>query len=167
MKIQYVRKEQKVLEILNNIMAKPEQGNITQHRKDLEAYNTWKRKNSFTRITLLSNMENDVMREYHKYDEAMKLWTVLKEKLGGTSLAKLRKLTIRFDTYKKQPKHNRRQHLKEMSNMMSELKEQQVQTVICSLPHNREHMQVHLTYNTKIKTFDDIVHHFKLEEDKI
>ena len=51
--------------------------------------------------------------------------------------------------------------------MISELKEQQVQTVICSLPHNREHMQVHLTYNTKIKTFDDIVHHLKLEKDKI
>ena len=47
----------------------------------------------------------------------------MKERFGGTSLAKLRKLTIRFDTFKKQPKHNIRQHLKEISNMMSELKE--------------------------------------------
>ena len=54
---------------------------------------------------------------------AMELWATLKETFGKTFLAKLRKLTIRFDTYKKRPKHNMRQHLKEMSNMISELKE--------------------------------------------
>ena len=72
----------------------------------------------------------------------MELWVALKKRFGGIFLAKLRKLTIRFDTYKKRPKHNMRQHLKEMSNMMSELKEvghdltnkQQVQVVIRSLP---------------------------------
>ena len=53
---------------------------------------------------------------------AIELWVALKERFGGTFLAKLRKLTIRFDTYKKRQKHNIRQHLKEMSNMMSELK---------------------------------------------
>ena len=62
------------------------------------------------------------MRKYHKYDIAMELQTALKERFGGTSLAKLRKLTIRFDTCKKQPKHNMR-HLREMSNMISELNE--------------------------------------------
>ena len=106
--------------------------------RDLEAYNAWKKKNSLARITLLSSMENDVMREYQKYNVAVELWAGLKERFGGTSLAKLRKLTIRFDTYKKWPKHNMRQHLKEMSNMMSELKEagheltneQQVQAII-------------------------------------
>ena len=75
---------------------------------------------------------------------AMKLWTALKERFCGTSLAKLRKLTIRFDTYKKRSKHNMRQHLKEMSNMMSELKkanheltnEKQVQAIIRSLPYS-------------------------------
>ena len=122
MKIQYVLEEQGVLETLSNVMAEPGQGNTTQHRRDLEAYNAWKRKNSLTRITLLSSMENDVMREYRKYDVAMELWAALKERFGGTSLAKLRKLTIRFDTYKKRPKHNMRQHLRELSNMMSELK---------------------------------------------
>ena len=104
-------------------MVEPEQGNTIQHRRDLEAYNAWKRKNSIARITLLSSMENDVMQEYQKYGVAMELWAALKERFNGTSLVKLRKLTIRFDTYKKQPKHNMRQHLKEMSNMMSELKE--------------------------------------------
>ena len=54
------------------------------------------------------------MREYHKYDIAIELWAALKERFGETFLAKLKKLTIRFDTYKKWPKQNMRQHLKEM-----------------------------------------------------
>ena len=113
------------------------------------------------------------MQEYQKYGVAMELWAALKERFDGTSLAKFRKLTIRFDTYKKRSKHNMRQHLKEMSNMMSELKEasheltseQQVQVVIQSLPHSWEHMKVHLTHNTEIKTFDNVVCHLELEED--
>ena len=104
-------------------MAEPEQGNTTQHMKDLEAYNAWKRKNSLAGITPLNSIKNDVMYEYRKYDVAMELWAALKERFNGTSLVKLRKLTIRFDTYKKLPKHNMRQHLKKMSNLMSELKE--------------------------------------------
>ena len=48
---------------------------------------------------------------------------------------------------------------------MSELKktgyaltnEQQVQAVLHFLPHSWEHMKVYLTYNTEIKTFDDVV----------
>ena len=39
------------------------------------------------------------------------------------------------------------------------------QVVIRSLPHDWKHMKVHLTHNTKIKTFDDIVYDFELEED--
>ena len=104
-------------------MTEPEHGNSTLHMRDLEAYNVWKRKNSLTRITLLSSMNNDVMHEYRKYGITIELWATLKERFNGTSLAKLRKLIIRFDTYKKRPKNNMRQHLKEMSNMMSELKE--------------------------------------------
>ena len=156
-------------------MGELEQGNTAQHKQDLEAYNAWKRKNFLARITLLSSMENDMMCEYRKYDVTMELQATLKERFDGTSLAKLRKLTIRFDTYKKRPKHNMRQHLKEMSNMMSELKEvghaltneKQVQAVIHFLPHNWEHMKVHLTHNTEteIKSFDDIVRHLELEED--
>ena len=57
--------------------------------------------------------------------------------------------------------------------MMSELKEagyaltneQQVQAIIHFLPHSWENMNVHLTHNTEIKTFDDVVRHLELEED--
>ena len=62
------------------------------------------------------------MHEYRRYYITMELWVAVKEMFNGTSLAKLRKLTIRFDTYKKRPKHIMR-HISEMSNMMSELKE--------------------------------------------
>ena len=104
-------------------MTELEQGNSTQHRRDIEAYNAWKRKNSIARIKLLSSKDNDVMHEYRRYYITMELWVAVKEMFNGTSLAKLRKLTIRFYTYKKQPKHNMRQHFKKMSNMISELKE--------------------------------------------
>ena len=121
-KIQYILEEQEVLKTLNNVMAKPEYDNTTQHRRDPEGYNAWKRKNSLVRITLLSSMENGVMHEYRKYDRVMELWVTLKERFCGTSLVKLKKLTISFDTYNKRPKYNMRQHLNEMSNMISKLK---------------------------------------------
>jgi ATP-dependent protease HslVU (ClpYQ) ATPase subunit len=103
------------------------------------------------------------------------MWLALKQKFGGTSVTKLRQLTIKFDTYKKRPNHSMRQHLKEMSNMISELKdadhiltdEQQIQALIRSLPHIWEHMKVNLTHNEDIKTLNDAVRHLELEEDRI
>ena len=41
---------------------------MTQHRKDRKAYETWKKKNSITCITLLNNMDDDIMRELEKYE---------------------------------------------------------------------------------------------------
>ena len=60
-----------------------------------------------------------------------------------------------------------------MSNMINELRaaghemtdEQQVQCVIHSLPSSWEHMRVNLIHNDNIKTFDNVAHHVKLEED--
>jgi gag-polypeptide of LTR copia-type len=88
-------------------------------------------------------MKNDVMREFRQYEVAKETWLILKQKFGETFVIKLRQLTIKFDTYKKCPNQSMRQHLREMSNMISELKdadhiltnEQQVQTVIRSLPY--------------------------------
>jgi gag-polypeptide of LTR copia-type len=68
-----------------------------------------------------------------------------------------------------------RQHLMEMSNMISELKdaghiltnEQHVQAVIRSLLYTWEHMKVNLTHNEGIKTINDAVRHLELEEDRI
>lgn len=57
-------------------------------------------------ITLLSSMENDVMREFRKYELAHEIWNARKEQFGATSVAKIRQLTIKLDTYKKCPNHN-------------------------------------------------------------
>ena len=104
---------------------------------------------------LLSSMDDAVMYEFEQYDTAHVMWMAVKDNFGGTSATKLRKLTIKFDTYKKRPNHMMAQHLREMSNMVRELKsaghtltdKQQVQVVIRSLSNSCEHMKIHTTYN--------------------
>nr|CAD1821586.1 unnamed protein product [Ananas comosus var. bracteatus] len=103
------------------------------------------------------------------------MWIHLKEKFGGTTVIKLRQLTIKFDTYKKRPNHTIKQHLREMSNMIKELKsaghiltdEQQVPAVIRSLPESWEHMKVNLTHNDSIKTFAHVARHVELEDERL
>ena len=144
MKIQYELEEQEALEVLQMSMTEHEQGNMAQHRRDHEAYETWKRKNSTTRITLLSSMDHDIMREFRKYEITKAMWSTLFKRFGGTSITKPRSLTIKFDFYKKRLENNMKKHLRQMSNMISELKdaghtltdEPQVQVVIRSLPQN-------------------------------
>ena len=156
-------------------MLKPEQGNTTQHRRDREAYETWKKKNSTARIILLSSMDDDIMREFKKYEITKGMWFTLSKRFAGTSITKIRSLTIQFDTYKKRYEHNMKKHLRQMSNMISEHKEvghtltdeQQVQAMICSLPQSWEHIKMHLTHNENIKTLEDARRHLELEEDRL
>jgi len=72
---------------------------MTWHKKDHEAYDAWK-KNFIAHITLLSSMNDDIIWEFRRYDNTKDMWSALKEKFRGTSLTKLRSLTIKFDTYK-------------------------------------------------------------------
>ncbi|MBW0583023.1 hypothetical protein O181_122738 [Austropuccinia psidii MF-1] len=175
MKIQYVLEEQEALEALNLTMVEPEEGTTAQHKRDKEAFSAWKRKNSLARITLLSSMENDVMREFKRFENAKEMWEALAARFGHISVTRLRQLTIRFDSYKKPHGQTMKQHLRKMSNMINELKdaghvltdEQQVQAVIRSLPQSWEHMKVHLTHNENIKTFEDAMRHLELEEDRL
>ena len=82
------------------------------------------------------------MREFRKYEITKDMWSTLFKRFGGTSITKLRSFTIKFNTYKKSPENKIKKHLRQMSNMISELKdaghthtiEQQVQAVIRSLP---------------------------------
>ena len=62
------------------------------------------------------------MCKFEQYDITHVMWMALKDKFGGTSATKLRKLTIKFDTYKKRPTNMMAQYLREMSNMVRELK---------------------------------------------
>ena len=169
MKIQYMLEEQEALEVLKMSLTKPEDGITAQHRRN---YQAWKKENSIARITLLSSMYDDIMREFCKCQITKDMWSTLSERFGGTSLTKLRSLTIKFETYKKRPKHNMKKHLRNMSNMISESKdaghtltdEQQVQAMIRSLPNNWENMKMHLTHNESIKTLEDAMRLLELEE---
>ena len=51
-----------------------------------------------THITLLSSMDDEIMREFRKYEITKDMWSTLSERFGGTSITKLRSLTIKFDT---------------------------------------------------------------------
>jgi len=173
-KVQYVLEEQEVLETLNVVMSEPEAGNTVQHRRDHEAYEAWKNNNSLACITLLSSMDNDLIREFRVYANAKDLWEAVKIKFGTTSVTRLRSLTIKFDIYKKYSDVHMKKHLGQMSNMINELAdtghvltdEQQVQSVICSLPHSWDHMKMTPTHNEYIETFEDVRRHLRLEEER-
>ena len=155
-------------------MDEPELGNTDQHKRDREAYDAWKKKNTKACIILLSAMTDDVAKEFKVYGKTMNFLTALKERYGGVSLTKLRSLTIKFDTYKKCQDHSMKRHLRKMSNMITELdeadhkltEEQKIQAIIRSLPTGWEQMKLHLTHAESVKTFRDAVHHLELEEDR-
>ena len=103
------------------------------------------------------------------------MWKALKLRYGGTSATRLRGLTMKFVSYKMRSEHTMKQHLMAMSFMIRELKsagnnltdEQQVQTVIRSLPSSWETMCQNLTHNENIKTFDDVARHLELEAERL
>lgn len=175
MKIQYVLEEQEVLETLTNVMVEPEAGNTAQHKRDREAYESWTRKAKIARITLLSAMDNDIMRLFRTCETAMDIWSKLAEKFGTISVSKLRSLTIKFDSYKKRPEHSMGKHLRQMANLISELKdaghvltdEQQVQAVIRSLPQGWDPLKMNLIHNETIQTLSDVSKHLELEEERL
>ena len=119
-------------------------------------------------------MTDDVAKEFKAYGKVMDLWTALKERFGAVSLTKLCSLAIKFDTYKKRQDHSMKRHLREMSNMITELdeaghkltEEQIIQAVSRSLPTGWEQMKLHLTHAESVKIFRDTVRHLELEEDR-
>ncbi|XP_028782485.1 uncharacterized protein LOC114738591 [Neltuma alba] len=172
-KVQYILEEQDAVEPLTTVMVEPEARNTAQHRRDQEANQAWKKKNSIARITLLSAMADDIMCKFERQKNAQAMWIALKDKFGGTFTTKLRRLTIKFDAYKLKPNNPMKQHLREMANMIKELKEaghifsdeQQVQAVIKSLPASWEYMKVNLTHNENIVTFNDVAKYLELEDE--
>lgn len=85
-------------------------------------------------------MVDDLIHECEQFPTAHDICVYLRVKYGGTSLTKLRQLTIKLDIYKKFHNHNIKQldRIMTMSNMVRELKssdhllsyEQQAQTLI-------------------------------------
>ncbi|MEI4896711.1 hypothetical protein Q8G71_36085, partial [Klebsiella pneumoniae] len=83
-----------------------------QHRRDLTAYQEWRKKDRFARFTMLSSMHNDLIGEFEQYQTAHEMWQALRNKYGVTTLSKLRELNLKFNTYKKKPNHSMKQHLR-------------------------------------------------------
>jgi transposase InsO family protein len=173
-KIQYLLNEQELLETLSSKMTRPEDGNTAQHRRDLEAYQSWFKKDRSTRFTMLSSMHDDLIGEYEIFQNAKDMWDQLKFDFSGTSTTRLRSLVLKFEVYRKDPKHTMTEHLRMMSGMIRDLKaagnvltdEQQVQAVIRSLPDSWISMKQIMTHNENIKNFADISRHVELEAER-
>ena len=141
-KIQYLLNEQEVLETLTNVMMRHENGNTAQQRRDLEAYESWVKKDHCACFTMLSSMHNDLIGEFEDYPNAQEMWNQFKIAYGGTSSTRLRALTLKFEQYVMDSKHSIAEHLRTMSALIHDLKatgnnlfdEQQVIAVIRSLP---------------------------------
>jgi len=121
-KIWYVLEEQNVLEGINHVLNQLEECNTIQHIRDLEAYKASKKANSTTRGIIVSSVVDDLIHECEEFPNAHAMWAHLRETYGGTSVTRLRQLTIKFDTYKKRHDQNIKQHLRVMSNMIAQLK---------------------------------------------
>ncbi|KAL0328083.1 UNVERIFIED_CONTAM: hypothetical protein Scaly_2240900 [Sesamum calycinum] len=98
----------------------------------------------------------------------------LKVAYGSTSATRLGALTFRFNQYVLDPKHSMIQHLDVMKDMIRELQnagcelsdKQQDLVVLRSLPEQTwGHVELVLTHNEHINTFNSVASHLKLEAD--
>jgi len=70
-KVQYLLDEKEVLKILTQSMeAPPEEGNSPQHRRDVETYAQWAKKDRCARFVMLSSMHNDLISAFEDYKTA-------------------------------------------------------------------------------------------------
>ena len=90
-----------MLETITQSMVDLEHGTTAQHMQDMEAYLSYKCKDRFARILILSSMRNDLMLHFENNHSTMAVWDAVKIQFGGTSTTRLRQLTLKFDAYKK------------------------------------------------------------------
>ena len=83
-KVTFIIKDQEATEALHTTMKKPQDGDSVQSKRDMEAYEAWKKKNSTARLTLLSSMDNYIMCQYEHYRSAYEMWLALKKDFGGS-----------------------------------------------------------------------------------
>ncbi|ONK56933.1 uncharacterized protein A4U43_C10F14840 [Asparagus officinalis] len=70
-KIQYLLEKQDMLETITQLVIESEPGNTTQHKRDHEAFQAWKRKDHVAHILMLSSMRDDIMLCFERYRSAM------------------------------------------------------------------------------------------------
>ncbi|GAV59620.1 UBN2_2 domain-containing protein [Cephalotus follicularis] len=150
------------------------EGNTVQHRRDLEVFEAWSKKDRCARFTLLSCMYDDLIGAYEHYATAKAMWDQFRFDFGGTSVIRLRSLVLKFEMYKKEPKNSMTENLRIMFAMIRDLKnaeialsdELQVQAVIRSLSDSWVNMRQILTHYENIKNFADVSHHVELEAER-
>ncbi|GAV60284.1 UBN2_3 domain-containing protein [Cephalotus follicularis] len=121
-KMKFLLNEQELYEHLTTTMTKPPKGSTAQHRRDLEVFEAWSKKDHCTRFTLLSCMHDDLIGAYEHCPTAKEIWDQLLFDFGGTSVTRLRSLVLKFEMYKKKPKNSMTEHLRIMSAMIRVLK---------------------------------------------
>ena len=57
---------------------------------------------------MLNSMQNDLICEFEKYEIVQEMRLALKDKFGGTSTIKLRRLTIKLHSYRKRQNYTMR-----------------------------------------------------------
>ena len=77
-KIEYLLEEQEMLETITQPMVEPKQGNTSQHKLDMEAYQTYKRKDCVARSLMLSSMRNDIMLCFERHRSTQSVWDAVK-----------------------------------------------------------------------------------------
>ncbi|XP_019261101.1 PREDICTED: uncharacterized protein LOC109239051 [Nicotiana attenuata] len=153
--------EHNTLEGINHVLSQQEHGNTAQHKRDLEAYKAWKRVDSIARGIIVSSMVDELIRECEEFPNAYAMWAHLRGTYGGTSVTRLRQLTIKFDTFKKRHDKSIKQHLRVMSNMIVQLKS------VGHVLSDEQKVQGNLTHNESIKTFPDVARHVELEDERL
>lgn len=120
--IQYFLEEQGVLETLMTSMVVPEEGTTVQHRWDMEQYQIWLKRDCCAHFTMLSVMYNDLIGQFEECKTTKDMWEYLKLPFACTLAAKLRAMTLRFETYKMDPNSTMVEHLRKMSQLIRDLK---------------------------------------------
>ena len=72
-----------MLETNSQLMVEPEHGTIAQHRRDMEVYQAYKRKDRFACILMLSSMRNDLMMRFENNRSTMAVLDDVKIHFGG------------------------------------------------------------------------------------
>ena len=82
--------EQEMLETITQSIAKPEHGNTTQHKSDMEEYQAYKCKDRVARILLLNSIRNAIMLRFERHRSTQTIWDAVKVQYGETFTIRLR-----------------------------------------------------------------------------
>ncbi|GAV90623.1 UBN2_3 domain-containing protein [Cephalotus follicularis] len=121
-KMTFLLNDQELYEHLTTNMTRPLKESTAQNCRDLEVFKAWSKKDRCVRFTLLSCMYVELIGAYEHYPITKEIWDQLKFDFGGTSVARLQSLVLKFVMYKREPKNSMTKHLRIMSVMIRDLK---------------------------------------------